>query len=136
MVDALYLADTELTVWAEWYRSLAESAIPPNQQMPRDLWTWEVNRTLRIADLTSTDRLRRVGLPVPRPSQRTWPAFQEVGETLWREGWHGLLAPSAARPEGLVLCLFRERLRIPGARPVPPPQVVDEAPAPPTGMTT
>ena len=28
IVDALYLADIEDTVWAEWYRHLAESAIP------------------------------------------------------------------------------------------------------------
>lgn len=41
IVDALYLADDEDTVWAEWYRHLAERAIPPLAQMPRDLWTWE-----------------------------------------------------------------------------------------------
>lgn len=136
IVDALYLADSELTAWAEWYRHLAEGGVPPDQQMPRDLWSWEVSRTLRIADLTTPERLGRVGLSVPRPSRRTWPSCQEVGETLWREGWRGLLAPSAARPEGLVLCLFRDHERIRGARPVPPPRVFEQAPAPPTGMTT
>jgi hypothetical protein len=29
VVDALYLADTEATAWAEWYRHLAERMIPP-----------------------------------------------------------------------------------------------------------
>ncbi len=33
VVDALYLADSEETAWAEWYRHLAERAIPPLAQM-------------------------------------------------------------------------------------------------------
>jgi hypothetical protein len=43
IVEGLYLASNEATVWAEWYRHLAEAGIPPNQQMPRDLWTWAVD---------------------------------------------------------------------------------------------
>jgi hypothetical protein len=43
VVDALYLADSEETVWAEWYRHLAERMIPPLAQMPRELWTWQVD---------------------------------------------------------------------------------------------
>ena len=34
VVDALYLADTDDTVWAEWYRHLAEQGVPPLAQMP------------------------------------------------------------------------------------------------------
>lgn len=137
VIEALYLASDEATVWAEWYRHLAETGIPPNRQMPRDLWTWAVDPGLEVADLTSAERLRRVGLPVPRPGRKTWPPYQEVGETVWREGWPGLLAPSAARPrEGLVLCLFREAERVPGTRPLSPPRVAREPPAPPTGTTT
>lgn len=137
VVEAFYLANDEATVWAEWYRHLAEAGIPPNQQMPRDLWTWQVEPGLEVADLTTLERLNRLGLGLPRPGCRTWPAYQEVGEALWREGWSGLLAPSAARPrDGLVLCLFRESDEDLGVRPVPPPRVVQEPPVPPTGMTT
>jgi hypothetical protein len=52
IVDALYLADSEQTAWAEWYRHLAERAIPPLAQMPRALWTWQVD--VEVADLSST----------------------------------------------------------------------------------
>jgi hypothetical protein len=84
-------------VWAEWYRHLAEQAVPPLVQMPRDLWTWALD--VEVADLSTVERLAAVGLPLPQPGQRTWPAFQRVGERLWKDGWPGLLAPSAARPQ-------------------------------------
>jgi hypothetical protein len=76
--------------------------------MPRDLWTWTVDPQLEVADLSSEDRLQRVGLAAPTPGRLTWPPYQRIGETLHREGWPGLLAPSADRPrDGLVLCLPR-----------------------------
>jgi hypothetical protein len=34
VIDALYLVDDELCVWAEWYRHLAEAAIPPHAALP------------------------------------------------------------------------------------------------------
>jgi hypothetical protein len=127
VVDALYLADSEGTAWAEWYRHLAEAGVPPDEQLPRRLWQWDV-------DLA---RLDRVGLPVPSPGRRTWKAFQAVGETLWAEGWSGLLAPSAARPRGRSLCLFRPGgAHAEGARPVGRGRLIERPPAPPTGLTT
>jgi RES domain-containing protein len=135
VVDALYLADEPATAWAEWYRHLAEAGVPPARQMPRERWTWRID--VQVADLSGAARLARVGLRMPSPGRRTWPAFQEVGEQLAREGWRGLLAPSAARPAHLVLCLFRdEDGRVPGAEPVGAPELVRDPPAPPTGMTT
>jgi RES domain-containing protein len=135
VVGAIYLADSEETVWAEWYRHLAEKGLEPNQQMPRRLWQWDVD--LRVANLSSASRLERVNLKPPTPGRRTWPPYQDVGHELWLEGWNGLLAPSAARPRGRVLCLFREGgERTPGARPVGRGRRIDEPPAPPTGMTT
>jgi hypothetical protein len=86
----------------------SSSAIPLDEQRLRDLWAWVVEPGLQVADFRSAERLRRVDLPVPRPGRNTWPPYQAVGEALWREGWRGLLAPSAARPMGgVVLCLFR-----------------------------
>ena len=135
IVDALYLADSEATTWAEWYRHLAELGLPPAMAMPRDLWRWRVDA--EVADLSRADRLAAVGLPLPRPGRRSWPAFQAVGEALAADGWAGLLAPSAARPDGRTLCLFRGPDGVAAhARPLPPPRRVDAPPPPPTGMVT
>ena len=135
VVGAFYFADSEETAWAEWYRALAEFAIPPDRQMPRNLWRWEIERT-DVADLSDIDRLAAVGLSPPQPAQRTWPAFQDVGERLWRDGHRGVLAPSAARPQHRVLCLFRAGEEVAGATPLRPPLTYRRAPAPPVGMTT
>jgi hypothetical protein len=102
-------------------------------QLPRDLWRYRVPQ-LEVADLRTADRLARVGLGPPTPGRKSWPSYQQVGETLWREGRPGLLAPSAARSDGLILCLFAEDPTSLPARPLPPPRVIREPPAPPTGM--
>jgi hypothetical protein len=129
------LAADEQSLWAEWYRHLAERGIPPMQQLPRDVWRYEVG-TLGVADLTEAKRLPRVGLTLPTPGRKSWPPNQDIGEALWREGWPGLLAPSAAQPSGLVLCLFVEDPTVLPARPILPPRVAIEPPVPPTGMRT
>jgi RES domain-containing protein len=141
IVDALYLADEPATAWAEWYRHLAELGLPPDRQMPRELWTWELD--VEVADLSDETRLARIALPRPRPGRRGWLAFQQVGEALVAQGWAGLIAPSAARPAHCVVCLFRAEATEPGkapqlrgARPLEPPLTVAEVPPPPTGMTT
>ena len=64
VVDALYLADNEETVWAEWYRHLAERMVPPLAQMPRELWRWQVD--VEVADLSTPERLSAAWLP-PQP---------------------------------------------------------------------
>jgi RES domain-containing protein len=135
VIDALYLADSEETAWAEWYRHLAELGVPPTEQMPRRIRLWEVD--VRVGNLSTESRLRRAGLQIPTPGRRTWPAYQAVGEQLWREGWAGLIAPSAARPRGRILCLFRELgARLEGVKPVGRGRLLGEPPAPPTGMTS
>lgn len=135
IVDALYLASDEPTLWAEWYRHLPEGGLPPGQALPCDVWRFRVP-AVGVADLTDHGRLARVGLPMPTPGRSSWPPYQNVGETLCRDGWRGLLAPSAARPEGLVLCLFTDDASAVPAEPVPPPTIVSEPPPPPTGMRT
>lgn len=135
VVDAVYLAEDEDTAWAEWYRHLAELGVPPNDQMPRDMWTWAVDAS--VADLSDAARLDRVGLPPPRPGRRTWDAYQHVGEALAAEGWAGLMAPSAARPAHRIVCVFRSADgSVRCAQPIPPPARIDQPPAPPIGMTT
>jgi len=105
------------------------------QQLPRDVWRYRARR-LEVADLSDASRLARVGLTLPRPGRRGWPSCQDVGEELWKEAWRGLLAPSAARPNGRVLCLFLDEEDVSPAEAIAPPSVVVEPPVPPTGMRT
>jgi hypothetical protein len=135
VVDALYLADDEQTLWAEWYRHLAERGLPPMQHLPRDVWRYRV-ASVEVADLRDAKRLKRVKLGVPAPGRPEWRPYQQVGEALWKEGWPGLLAPSAARAGGVVLCLFVSDSDVLPARPIGRPRVVTEPPAPPTRMRT
>ena len=87
VVDALYLADTEETAWAEWYRHLAERMIPPLAQMPRELWTWQVD--VEVADLSTPEHLAEIGLELPSPGRRSWHTYQRIGEQLSKDGWPG-----------------------------------------------
>lgn len=135
VVDAWYFADDPATVWAEWYRATAALGIPPAALLPRDLWRWELE-LLRLADLSDPQRLARVALPVPKPSLQQWPAFQTVGEQIHAEGYDGILAASAARPDSAVICLFRATREVAGAVPLPLPQRIDSPPNVPLGMTT
>jgi hypothetical protein len=91
---------------------------------------------MEVANLSDAARLKRVGLAPPVPGRPGWPAFQRVGEALWRDGWRGLLAPSAARRNGLVLGLFVEDPTSVPARPYGRRRIVKEPPAPPTGLRT
>jgi RES domain-containing protein len=134
-VAAIYLADEESTAWAEWYRVLAEIALPPTHGMPRDLWRWTI-AVNDIADLSTPTKLARLDLPIPRPSRQTWLPFQTAGAQLHSMGYRGVLYPSAARPDHQALCLFRESILIPGADPVRPPTTYRDPPPPPTGLRT
>jgi RES domain-containing protein len=135
VVSAIYLADEPQTAWAEWYRALAESETRPLSRLPRDLWRYAVALDL-VADLTTSARLARVGLPEPAPTRAQWPSFQALGERLWSTGYAGVLFASASRPAGRCLCIFRPGAALPGLRPVPPPVREDEPPPPPRGMRT
>lgn len=135
VIDALYFADSEHTVWAEWYRYLAEAGLPPKQGLPRDLWRWEISLP-SVADLSGVDRLARVGLPSLRPTCFQWPSFQRVGEQLHEDEWPAIVSASAARPEGRTLCVFRTDRPVPGLRPLPPPTTVTDPPVVPTGLRT
>jgi hypothetical protein len=52
---------------------------------------------------------RGLGLEAPRPGRKTWAPFQVVGEKLFGEGFAGIIAPSAARPQGADQLHFRSR---------------------------
>jgi RES domain-containing protein len=134
VVAALYLADTEGTVWAEWYRALAERAVPPRVWLPCDLWRFRVELA-DVADLSDERRVAGLGLGMPVPGRGSWPPYQELGERLAREGFGGIVAPSAARPEGRVLCVFRAAEPPEGVRRAGRTRI-DEPPIPPRGIRT
>jgi RES domain-containing protein len=134
-VGAVYLADEADTAWAEWYRALAELALPPTAWLPRDLWQVEVSLD-EVADLSDEGRLRRVGLDPLQPDRVAWPPYQDAGAAIWREGCQGLIAPSAARPDNLVLCVFERDGELPGLGTRIGPAVVEEPPVPPRGLRT
>ena len=131
----LYLAQDPDTVWAEWYRALAELGLPPDTRLPRDLWRFSVNLH-RVAELSRRAALRAIGLPDPRPDREQWPAFQEAGAKLAAEGFQGVLFRSSARPAGLCVCVFASEAGFPGVRPVEGPERIVAAPVPPREMRT
>jgi RES domain-containing protein len=135
VTGAIYLADEEPTAWAEWYRALAELALPPTVWLPSELWQVEVTLD-EVADLSDEERLARVGLDPPEPDRRSWPPYQDVGQAISREGCQGLIAQSAARPDNLVLCVFESDGEVPGLSAPGEPEVVFEPPVPPRGLRT
>ena len=134
-VAGLYLAQDPDTVWAEWYRALAELGEAPDSRLPRDLWRFRVQLE-QVADLSQLAALRALGLPAMVPDRSQWPAFQDAGARLAEARFRAVLFRSSARPAGLCLCVFATEDGFPGITPVGPPERVPAPPAPPRGMRT
>jgi RES domain-containing protein len=136
VVRALYLADSDQTAWAEWYRHSSELGAPPQNRLPRDLWRFEVDLP-DVADLTVDGALAAHGIPALTPTRRQWPQTQNIGEAYWHAGRAALLAPSAAHAGGRVLAIFRTGPGpVAGARVIRPAKRYSELPALPTGLRT
>ena len=106
VVDALYLADAEATVWAEWYRHLAERGLPPATAMPRDLWRWSRRRRGRRPLRRGAARGGRAPAAAARGGaagrrSRRWGrrSRRRAGRACWRRARRGR--------KGATLCLFR-----------------------------
>ncbi|HLB44155.1 MAG TPA: RES family NAD+ phosphorylase [Candidatus Limnocylindrales bacterium] len=135
-VRALYLADSETTAWAEWYRHSSELGVAPQTRLPRVMWRFEVDLE-DVADLTDPAQLAAHGVDHLLPTRRQWPLTQPIGEAYWRAGRRGLLAPSAAHVGGRVLVIFRPTAEAPaGVEQVPRPRRYRELPPLPTGLRT
>lgn len=136
VVRALYLADSEQTAWAEWYRHSAELGVPPHTRLPRAVYSFEVD-VAQVADLTAAAALERLGVKRLQPTRRQWPTTQPIGEVCRQAGRRGLLAPSAAHEGGRVLVIFRPTAEAPdGVRALPRPRRHTELPPLPTGLRT
>jgi RES domain-containing protein len=131
---AVYLADSDATAWAEWYRWLAEQAYPPDQGLPRDLHRIAVDLDT-VIDLSSGAARKAAGVPERlRPAQSQWAASQQRADRWRANGAQGVLYSSAARTRSLCLCVFDaglHRLRIDGE-----PVRVLAPPPPPRGLRT
>ena len=131
---ALYLADTDGTAWAEWYRWLAEWGELPANHLPRYLYRIIVDLE-QVVDASSAAARRKLGLPIRmRPSSGQWSAFRAVGERLAAEGADAILYASAARTRSLCLCVFEPGLS--GLRIESEPVRVIAPPPPPCGLRT
>jgi RES domain-containing protein len=135
VVRAIYLGDSEATVWAEWYRHSSEAAVPPARRMPRAMWRIEVDID-DVVDLTGEGQLSAHGIERLDPTRRQWPKTQPIGEAYFRDGARAILAPSAARRGGQVLAVFRRGRAHRGLTAVRPPQRFDRLPAIPRGLRT
>jgi len=134
VVDAVYLADSPETAWAEWYRWLAESGLPPRAGLPRDLWRVEVELD-GVADLRSAGALAAIDLGAPRAARREYrPSREWVSASIARAGRRWSRRARRAQT-GVVLCVFW---------PAPEDALVDhrshervtEAPEVPRGLRT
>ena len=135
VVRAIYLGDSEATVWAEWYRHTSEAGVPPSRRLPRAIWKVDVDLE-DVVDLRAEGVMAAHGIARLEPSRRQWPETQAIGETYFREGARAVLAPSAARRGGQVLAVFRRGRGHRGLTAVPPPQRFDRLPAIPKGLRT
>ncbi len=135
VVRGFYLAGTEETAWAEWYRHTSELGVPPAQRMPRDSWRIAVNVT-DIGDLSEMTTLALHGLTELVPTRRQWPMTQPIGEAHYHDGARGILTPSAAHVGGRVLTIFRPLPSLPGLRSVGAATEYTELPPLPTGLRT
>ena len=131
---AVYLADSDATGWAEWYRWLAEQAYPPEQGLPRDLHRIAVDLDT-VIDLSSAAARRAAGVPQRmRPTHSQWAVFQDKADEWRANGAQGVLYSSAARTRSLCLCVFEAGL--PGLRIESEPVRVLTPPPPPRGLRT
>jgi RES domain-containing protein len=131
---ALYLADRAETAWAEWYRALAERAVEPDEDLPRDLCQIAVSLG-EVVDLSTAATRQRAGLPARmRPAASQWSVFQHFATDVRAQGAQGILYASSARARSLCLGVLEAGL--PGLEVVGEPIRVIAAPAPPRGLRT
>jgi len=135
VVRALYVAGTEETAWAEWYRYTSEQGAPPASRLPRDTWRIAIDVT-DIGDLSDMATLGLHGITELLPTRRQWRTTQPVGESYHHDGYRGILAPSAAHVGGQVLTVFRPLPALPGILAIPPANHYTDLPALPTGLRT
>jgi RES domain-containing protein len=129
----IYLADSEDTAWAEFYRALAERGQAPTDEMPCEVIHMHVELE-RVADLRTERARKALGLPRMRPTRAQWPAFQTVGMRLIADGAQGVLYSSAAHVRSLCLCVYEAGL--PAVRTEGEPVRVLTPPPPPRGTRT
>lgn len=67
VTGAIYLAEDSETTWAEFHRAATEQHLPPEQLLPRDLWSYRVALE-RVVDMTDPATLAAPGLATSSPT--------------------------------------------------------------------
>ena len=109
-VDALYLAATPAGAYAEFVR-MVEYQGRLLSDFPRDLHTISVP-PLDVIDLTSVATLAAVGLSLQDVAANDQRPCQFVAEAILARGLQGLLAPSAAGVELVVIAAYPAAARL------------------------
>ena len=133
----LYLAQDPDTVWAEWYRALAELGEPPDRAAPARPVAVLAEPAARRRPARGPRRCERSACRTSSPIAAQWPAFQDAGARLAADGFEGVLFCSSARPAGLCVCVFGTGDGFAGrAARSGSPERISAAPVPPRGMRT
>jgi RES domain-containing protein len=106
---ALYLADDEATVAAEFRRLAVRQGRRVEDFLPRKLCTFRV-RLDALLDLRPASALEAAALDEARIRSDDASACQAVGEAAHILGFEGIAAPSAAGP-GTVLAVYLDNLK-------------------------
>ena len=104
----MYLADSLRTCVAEFRRMADGQGRGPASLLPRDLHHVALSN-IRVADLTTPERLAEAGLRPAEIAASDWSKCQQVGEAAALAGLGGLRAPSATGI-GHVIVLFESSL--------------------------
>jgi RES domain-containing protein len=107
--STLYLADSVETVAREFLRIARRQGVRPEDFLPRDLYTFEVQLEA-VVDLRTPEARRRVGLSDAELRSDDPRACRAIGEAAHDLDFEGVTAPSATG-SGEVLAVFLERLR-------------------------
>jgi RES domain-containing protein len=106
--STLYFGLSEETVLAEWARAAARQGLAPEDFLPRNLHTFNLEIG-ELLDLRTPEVREAVGLTEAMMEAEDQSACQEVGNAAHYLRREGLIAPSATGV-GLVIALFNENL--------------------------
>jgi RES domain-containing protein len=122
----LYTALSRETMIDELDRAARRQGLTVADLLPRVEVRYRVSLQ-RLLDLRDADSLVRVGLVPDDVTSDDWTACQGVGEAAHRAGFEGILAPSAAAGEVLVLFLDQiqrgSTVKVRSTRPLSPERV-------------
>jgi RES domain-containing protein len=105
----LYLALSETTAAAEFYRLADRQGLEAARLLPRRLYRYKVELSA-VADLTDPDARQSIGLTPEHLVADDAQSCQEIGEAAHYAGFEAINAPSATGQGGILAVMF-DRLK-------------------------